>query len=288
MDDPVALRQARPGAAPARGGWLPSILAVAAVGAVLVAAPLVLPIDPLAQHLDQDLTGPSRDHPCGQDKLGRDVLARLIYGAHVSLGVALAVVAISATIGLVLGGIAGTLGGRTERTIMGLVDVLLAFPGLLLAIAMAAMLGPGLPNVVLSLSLLGWTGYARLVRGQLLTLREREYVLAARALGASPSRLAGRHLFPALAGLVAVQATFGVAGVIVAEGSLSFLGLGVPAPLPSWGAMLADARPYQLVAPHLTLFPALAVMTTVLVVNLLGDRLADALDPRRPGRGDRS
>jgi peptide/nickel transport system permease protein len=252
----------------------------AVVGTVLVAAPLALPLDPLTQNLEQDLAGPSWHHPCGQDKLGRDVLARLVVGAWVSLGVALSVVAISATIGLLLGGIAGTLGGRSDRLIMGLVDVLLAFPGLLLAITAAAVLGPGLPNVVLCLSLLGWTGYARLVRGQLLTLRERDFVLAARALGASPARLARCHLLPALAGLVAVQATFGVAGAIVAEGSLSFLGLGVPAPLPSWGAMLADARPYLLVAPHLTVCPALAIMVTVLVVNLLGDRLGDALDPR--------
>jgi peptide/nickel transport system permease protein len=254
-----------------RWWWATSI----AVLAIILLAPLVVRLDPFTQRLDEDLRPPSREHPLGQDRLGRDVLSRLLYGARVSLGVGISVVLFSATLGLVLGALAGTVGGRTDRIVMGAVDVLLAFPGLLLAIAVVAALGPGVTNVVLSLSLLGWTGYARLVRGQILSLREREFVTAARALGARPVRVAARHLIPNLAGLLAVQATFGVAGAIVAEGSLSFLGLGVPAPLPSWGGMLADARPYLLIAPHLTVIPATVIAFTVLTINLLGDHLRD-------------
>jgi peptide/nickel transport system permease protein len=250
----------------------------ATVSALVAIVPSVTPLDPFTQHLEEDLRPPNREHPCGQDKLGRDVLARLVYGARISLGVGVSVVAVSLTLGIIFGATAGILGGRVDRAIMGLVDILLAFPGLLLAIALAAVLGPSLRNVVLSLSVLGWTGYARLVRGQILSLREREFVLATRALGARPLRIVRLHLLPGLLGILAVQTTFGVAGAIVAEGSLSFLGLGVPPPLPSWGAMLADARAYVLVAPHLTVFPAVALMLTVLGVNLLGDHLRDCLD----------
>ncbi len=257
---------------PRSGPWWATGLALLAL--VLLAS-FMARGDPFTQRLEEDLRPPSREHPLGQDKLGRDVLSRLLYGARVSLGVGISVVLISATLGLALGGVAGTVGGRTDRIVMGVVDVLLAFPGLLLAIAVVAALGPGVTNVVLSLSLLGWTGYARLVRGQILSLREREFVAAARALGARPVRIAARHLIPNLAGLLTVQATFGIAGAIVAEGSLSFLGLGVPAPLPSWGGMLADARPYLLIAPHLTIAPAAVIAFTVLAINLLGDHLRD-------------
>jgi peptide/nickel transport system permease protein len=259
-----------------RGRRLIALLGV--ILALTILGPPLAALDPFTQHLADELQPPSRMHPCGQDKLGRDVLARLVVGAGISLGVGIAVVAVSASIGLILGALAGTLGGRVDRALMGLVDVLLAFPGLLLAIALVAVLGPSVHNVVLSLCLLGWTGYARLVRGEILSLREREFVLAAHALGASPLRVAARHLAPGVLGVMSVQATFGVAGAIIAEGSLSFLGLGVPPPLPSWGAMLADARPYLLVAPHLTVFPAATVMITVLSVNRLGDLLRDRLD----------
>jgi peptide/nickel transport system permease protein len=260
------------------------LFAVAVIAAVLAVAPSLVPGDPFTQRLDEDLRPPSRAHLCGQDKLGRDVLARLLHGARISAGVGIGVVALSATFGLVLGALAGLRGGRIDRLVMGVVDVLLAFPGMLLAIALAAVLGPSVRNVVLALSLTGWTGYARLVRGQLLGLREREFVIAARALGAPLPRLAVRHLVPNLLPALAVQATFGVAGAIVAEGSLSFLGLGVPAPLPSWGSMLADARAHLLVAPHLALFPGLAVLATVLAVNLAGDRLRDRLDVHQAAR----
>jgi peptide/nickel transport system permease protein len=262
-----------------RRWWATGIVVLA----IVLLAPLVVRLDPFTQRLDEDLRPPSREHLLGQDRLGRDVLSRLLYGARISLGVGISVVLFSATLGLALGGLAGTVGGRTDRIVMGAVDVLLAFPGLLLAIAVVAALGPGVTNVVLSLSLLGWTGYARLVRGQILSLREREFVTAARALGARPARVAARHLIPNLAGLLVVQATFGVAGAIVAEGSLSFLGLGVPAPLPSWGGMLADARPYLLIAPHLTIIPATVIAFTVLTINLLGDHLRDRWEiaPRR-------
>lgn len=277
MAEHMSPDRAARGPGPAGRWWADNLtsLTLLTLLAIILVAPFALQLDPFTQHLDENLRPPSREHLLGQDKLGRDVLSRLVQGARTSLGVGISVVLFSSTLGLALGAFAGTVGGRTDRIIMAGVDVLLAFPGLLFAIAVVAALGPGVTNVVLSLSLLGWTGYARLVRGQILSLREREFVTAARALGARPLRIAIRHLIPNLAGLLSVQATFGVAGAVVAEGSLSFLGLGVPAPLPSWGAMLADARPYLLTAPHLTIFPAAAIAFTVLTINLFGDHLRD-------------
>ena len=169
-----------------------------------------------------------------------------------------------------------------DELVMRLVDVLLAFPGILLAIALSAVLGPGLANVVLALSIIGWTGFARLVRAETLSIRNRTHVESAVALGAKPARILGLHVLPLLAGPLSVQATFGFAGAIVAEASLSFLGLGTQPPTPSWGAMLSEGRSFLLVAPHVALFPGTAVFTTVLGINLLGDALRDALDVRRP------
>ena len=254
-----------------------SILLVFAICAAL--APWIAPRDPAAQDLPRALDGPSRDHPLGQDRLGRDVLARLLYGARVSLAVGVAVVAISLTIGLFLGSLAGYFGGVADALVMRTVDVLLSFPGILLIIAIAGVLGPNLRNVVLALAVLGWTGCARLVRGQILSLREREYVLAARAMGAGPARIILRHLLPNLMGPVIVQATFGIAGVILAESSLSFLGLG-PQDVPTWGRMLQEGTDYLLFAPHLSIFPGLAIALTVLAFNFLGDGLRDRLDPK--------
>jgi len=249
---------------------------------VLVAAlaPNLAPVGPTTQNLSEDLRPPSTAHPFGQDKLGRDVLSRVVYGARISLLVGVLVVGISAVLGLGIGALAGYAGGRSDELIMRGIDVFLAFPGILLAIGVAAVLGPSLRNVLLALCAIGWTGYARLVRGEVLAWREREFVSAAVALGATPGRVVWRHIVPQLLTPLVVQATFGVAGAIVAEASLSFLGLGVQPPTPSWGAMINDGRSFLLVAPHVALFPGLAMVLIVLGLQLLGDGLRDALDVR--------
>jgi peptide/nickel transport system permease protein len=251
------------------------LLLVAAVG-----APLIAPHNPSRQDLANDLIAYSADHLLGTDKLGRDILSRTIYGARVSLSVGFATVALSLAIGLVAGSLAGYFGGWIDLLLMRLVDILLAFPGILLAIAFTAVLGPGLDHVILALCLIGWTGYARLVRGEILALREREFIQAARALGGSPKRVILRHLLPNLIAPLLIQSTFGLAAAIIAEGSLSFLGLGVEPPTPSWGSMLNDGRQFLLVAPHLTTYPGLAIMITVLALNLVGDGLQDRLEKR--------
>lgn len=256
------------------------------VGLVLVAVvaaifgPLVVPYDPVAQNLALRLEGPSWRHPLGLDELGRDLLARLLAGARVSLLVGFAVVAISATVGVAVGSIAGYVGGRLDNLVGRLMDVLLAFPGILLAIALVAVLGPSLTNVVLALVTIGWVGYARLVRGQVLRVRELEYVQAARALGAPIGRVLIRHVVPATLSAVVVQGTLGMAGAIIAEASLSFLGLGVQPPTPSWGSMLDAGRSHLFDAPHLTMVPGLAIALLVMGFNFAGDALRDRIDPR--------
>lgn len=248
--------------------------------AVAVFAPALAPHSPSVQNLSEDLQAPSVEHPFGQDKLGRDILSRVIYGARISLLVGGLVVVISATLGVGIGGLAGYAGGRTDELLMRGIDALLAFPGILLAIALSAALGPSLGNVLLALCSIGWTGYARLVRGEVLAWREREFVEAAVALGAGPWRVVGQHIVPQLLTPLAVQASFGMANAIVAEASLSFLGLGVQPPTPSWGAMINEGRSFLLFAPHVALFPGLAIMLTVLGLNFLGDGLRDILDVR--------
>lgn len=251
------------------------LLLIAAVG-----APIFAPHNPLRQDLANDLIAHSDDHLLGTDKLGRDILSRTLYGARISLSVGFATVALSLALGLISGSLAGYFGGWIDLLLMRLVDILLAFPGILLAIAFTAVLGPGLDHVVLALCLIGWTGYARLVRGEIIALREREFVHAARALGGSPTRVILRHLLPNLLAPLLIQATFGLAAAIIAEGSLSFLGLGVEPPTPSWGSMLNDGRQFLLVAPHLTTYPGLAIMITVFALNLVGDGLQDRLEKR--------
>ena len=248
--------------------------------AVALSAPLLVPESPTTQVLSEDLQPPSTEHPFGQDKLGRDILSRVIYGARVSLLVGVLVVGISASLGLLIGAGAGYAGGRADDLVMRVIDVLLAFPGLLLAIGLSAVLGPSLRNVLVALCAIGWTGYARLVRGEVLAWREREFVTAAAALGAAPLRVVSRHIVPQLLSPLIVQATFGMAGAIVAEASLSFLGLGVQPPTPSWGSMVNEGRSFLLIAPHVAVFPGLAMMLTVLGWNLLGDGLRDLLDVR--------
>jgi peptide/nickel transport system permease protein len=243
-------------------------------------APAVAPYDPLGQNLDQDLIPRSSEHWLGTDKLGRDILSRIIYGGRISLLVGITTVALSLAIGIVIGSLSGYFGGWIDQMLMRLVDILMAFPGILLAIAFTAVLGPGLDHVILALCLIGWTSYARLVRGEILSLRERDFIQAARSLGCRPKRIILRHLLPNLLPPLLIQSTFGLAAAIVAEGSLSFLGLGVEPPTPSWGAMLNDGRQFLLVAPHLTTYPGLGLMITVLALNLIGDALQDRLDRR--------
>ena len=261
--------------------WLPigiGILLLLIVSALF--APLIAPHHPLRQNLSEDLIAFSVDHPLGTDKLGRDILSRILHGGRISLLVGVTTVSLSLAIGLIVGSLSGYLGGWVDQLLMRLVDILLAFPGILLAIAFTAVLGPGLDHVVIALCLIGWTSYARLVRGEILALRERDFVQAARALGCEPWRIILRHLLPNLLPPLLIQSTFGLAAAIVAEGSLSFLGLGVEPPTPSWGSMLNDGRQFLLVAPHLTTYPGLAIMITVLALNLVGDALQERLDTR--------
>jgi peptide/nickel transport system permease protein len=256
------------------------LLILSLLAAAAVFAPWVAPYSPTQQNLDDDLLFSSSDHPLGTDKLGRDILSRIIYGSRVSLLVGITTVTLSLALGFTLGSLAGYWGGWTDHAVMRTVDILLAFPGILLAIAFTAVLGPGLDHVILALCLIGWTGYARFVRGEILALRERDFVQAARALGCPPAHIILRHLLPNLLAPLLIQATFGLAAAIVAEGSLSFLGLGVQPPTASWGSMLNDGRQFLLVAPHLTTYPGLAIMITVLALNLVGDALQDRLGRR--------
>jgi peptide/nickel transport system permease protein len=241
----------------------------------------VAPFDPSAQELALRLAAPSPAHPLGLDELGRDILARVLAGARISFLVGLTVVSVSAAVGTLFGALAGYFGGLMDDLISRVIDILLAFPGLLLAIALVAVLGPSLRNVLVALTVIGWVGYARLVRGQVLRAREFEYVQAARALGAGTRRILWKHVIPTAVPAIVVQATLGMAGAIIGEAALSFLGLGVQPPTPSWGTMLNGGRAHILDAPHLTIFPGLAIAVLVLGFNFLGDGLRDRLDPRR-------
>ena len=249
-------------------------------GAAALIGPWLLPADPFYQELPLRLAGPSSGHPLGLDELGRDLLARLVLGARVSLFVGIVVVGVSATVGSIVGGIAGYVGGWLDMSVGRVMDVLMAFPGILLAIALVAVLGPSLKNVVLALAAIGWVGYARLVRGQVLKVRELDYIQAARASGAPVTRLLALHVLPATFSAVSVQATLGMAGAIIAEASLSFLGLGVQPPTPSWGTMLDAGRAHLFDAPHLTIVPGVAIALLVLGFNFAGDALRERLDPR--------
>ncbi len=255
------------------------IVLVAVLSAM--AAPWLIPWDPAAQDLPRRLQGPSLQHLFGLDELGRDILARVLLGARVSLLVGLVVVGVSATVGMSVGALSGYYGGWLDQLIGRVMDVLMAFPGLLLAIALVAVLGPSLTNVVLALATIGWVGYARLVRGQVLRAREFDYVSAARALGAGTPRILVRHVLPSAVPIVLVQATLGMAGAMLSEAALSFLGLGVQPPTPSWGTMINGGRAHLLDAPHLTVFPGVCLALVVLGFNFLGDGLRDAVDRRK-------
>jgi peptide/nickel transport system permease protein len=262
---------------------------LAAIGVVLVVlfvlcaifAPWLAPQDPAHIDLPNRLDPPGVSQWCGTDELGRDICSRLIYGARISMLVGSCVVLASLSLGLIIGSIAGYYGGRIDRFInVVLMNAFLSFPGILLAIAFVAFRGPGIFNLVIALSLGGWVGYARLVRAQVLAAREKEFVEAARALGASDLRVIVSHILPNIIQPVIVQAAIGMAAAILAEATMSFLGLGVPPPAASWGSMLNDARAHLFDSPHLVLFPAAAVMLAVLSFNFIGDALRDLLDPR--------
>lgn len=253
------------------------------LGAVALGAPWIAPEPPERQDLTHRLEGPVRGHPFGRDDLGRDLLSRAVWGARVSLLTGAAVVLISGTAGLLVGSISGYSGGALDACLMGLADLLLSFPGVLLAIALVAVLGSHLRNVIVALSLIGWVGYARLARGLVLRLKALPFVEAARSAGARPHRLLLRHLLPNLLGPVLVQASLGLGGAILAEAGLSFLGLGVPPPVPSWGSILRAGSQNLLDAPHLTVVPGAGIFLAVLGANLLGEGLGRNLGAREGG-----
>mgnify|MGYP003604467115 FL=1 len=272
----------RAGGWPRGLGWMPPTAFLLLWIVVALVGPW-LPLTPNAVDLPAILAGPGPGSLLGSDDLGRPVLDRLLVGARIAFLVGFGVVALSALVGVLVGGISAFAGGWVDLVLVRLIDVFLAFPGILLAIALAGILGPGIDNLIIALSVTGWVGYARLTRAQILALKERDHVTAARALGVGPGRILFRHLLPlALAPLI-VEATFGIAGVVVAEAGLSFLGLGVQPPQASWGSMIRDGVSYMLVAPHLVIAPGVAIAWVVFSVNLLGDRLRDWLDVRHPG-----
>lgn len=278
----------------ADAGWRTVVSTVrrqplAALGLVLLAAfivcavfaPWLAPYDPAQLNLTGRLMSPSAAHWFGTDELGRDILSRTLYGARISLVVSVSVVGLSLAIGLVAGGFSGFYGGWLD-TVMNIyvTNAFMSLPGILLAIAFVAFMGPGLGNVILALAISGWVGYARLVRAQVMAVKEREFVEAARALGATDWRIMRRHVLPNILQPLIVQGAIGMAGAVLAEATLSFLGLGVPPPTASWGSMLNDARSHLFDSPHLVFFPAMAVMLTVLSFNFIGDALRDYMDPR--------
>lgn len=262
--------------------WLPLVIlllwAAAALGAQL------LPLTPNLIQLELILAGPGEGTLLGYDDLGRAIDDRIIVGARTSFLVSVWVVGLSLLFGTLLGTVTAFHGGWWDRVAVLAVDIFLAFPGILLAIALAGLLGPGIGNVVIALTAVGWVGYARLARAQVLSLQQREHVQAAAALGSSKWRIIRRHLLPLMLAPLIVEATFGVAAVVIAEAGLSFLGLGVQPPAASWGAMIRDGARYMLVAPHMVLAPGMAILAVVLSVNLLGDRLRDRLDTRMATR----
>ena len=254
---------------------------IAALTLVALIAPRILPYDPSVQDLASRLEGPTRGHPFGNDELGRDILSRVLLGTRISMRVGATVVLLSGIFGVLLGGFAGYVGGRVDLFVTVIaVNSLMAFPGILLAIALVAFLGPGIDRLIFAMSVIGLAGYARLARGQVLKVKTLEFVEAARALGASGPRIFFLHVLPSIIQPILVQASIGMAAAILLGASLSFLGLGIAPPTPSWGAMLNDGRGHLFDAPHLVVFPSVALVLTVLSFNFLGDALRDWLDPK--------
>lgn len=260
--------------------WL-CLSVLTALALLAVFAPAIAPDDPASIQLSHRLIGPGPGHLFGTDELGRDIFSRVLFGARISLGVASTVVLLSLGLGLLVGGIAGYYGGWRDTVLnLYVMNAFLALPGILLAIAFVAFVGPGTRNLILALTLTGWVNYARLVRAQILSARQREYVEAARSLGASDSRILLRHILPNIAQPIIVQSAIGMATAVLAEATLSFLGLGVPPPAASWGSMLNDARAHLFDAPYMAAFPAASVIVTVLSLSFLGDILQEIADPQ--------
>lgn len=252
---------------------------------VAVFAPWIATHDVETQDLAIRFRAPSAEYWFGTDGLGRDVFSRVVFGARISLEVGLVVVTVSSAIGIVIGSIAGFYGGIIDKILSGYVfNVFLAFPGLLLAIALVAFLGAGLGKMILALCVIGWVGYARVMRAQVLKVREYDFVQAAKALGAGNMRILSVHILPNAIQPLIVQASLGLAGAVLSEASLSFLGLGIPAPAPSWGTMIDEARQYFAIYPHVLFFPGAAVAVTVLAFNFIGDGLREYLDPKQRAR----
>jgi peptide/nickel transport system permease protein len=261
----------------------PALAGLSAVGVLVLlglAPDLVAPYSPYAIDPSARGSAASWAHPFGVDQVGRDVLSRVVHGARIAMLVGLSATGLSLVVGVLVGATAGYFGGAVDAILMRLVDALMAFPLLVLLIAIAAAVGPSLTNAIIIIGFTTWAQYARVVRAEVLSLREREFVLAARTVGAPNGRIIVRHILPNVLGPIIVLASLSVAGVILLESALSFLGLGAQPPMPSWGSMLADGRTYILTYPHIALFPGLAITVTVLAFNLLGDGLRDALDPR--------
>ena len=256
------------------------LLVLAGLAAVALFADLIAPYDYAEQNLMESFEPPSTAHPLGTDEFGRDVLSRVIYGARVSLQVGIFAVLFSMSIGGVLGALAGFYGGRFDEVVMRCMDVLLSIPQILLAIAIAAALGPGLFNLMISIGISGVPNFARIVRGAVLSIIGQEYIEAARCMGASDAWIIFRHILPNCSAPIIVQATLRVASAILSSASLSFLGLGIQPPFPEWGGMLAGARGYIRDSAYMTVFPGLAIMITILSLNFLGDGLRDAMDPK--------
>jgi peptide/nickel transport system permease protein len=264
---------------------------LAAIGLVLIAffaacailAPVLAPANPIDQVLTLRLKPPSLEHWLGMDQLGRDILSRILFGARISLTVGVAVVGAAGTFGTLVGLLAGYAGSVVDEVLMRLTDVFFAFPPLILAMAIAGALGPNLNNAMIAIAVVTWPVYARLVRGQVLALRQREYVEAARAIGASTPRILFRHLLPNNLSPILVQASFDMGGAILSAAGLSFIGFGAQPPTPEWGVMISEGSKYFATQAWMSLFPGLAILLTVTAFNLLGDGLRDALDPRLRG-----
>lgn len=267
---------------------------IAAFGAVIIFflvfitlfAPFIAPHDPIEQNLKKRLLSPSVEYPFGTDELGRCVFSRILYGTRASLEVGIVVISITVLIGIVLGMISGYYGGFADELIMRFVDIVLAFPGIVLALVITGLLGPGLFNIMIALAMIHWTGYARVVRGTILSVKEKDFVEASKAIGASNFYTMRRHILPNSINPVIVLATLGMAHVILSATALSFLGLGAQPPTPEWGSMLEKSITYMRLSPHLTFFPGIAIMMTVIAFNFLGDGLRDALDVRLKTRKD--
>lgn len=259
---------------------LSGLVVVTCLALVALFAPLIAPYDPSEIDLSNRLVGPSRAHLLGTDQLGRDLFSRMIYGSRISLSIGFVAVGISVLIGLVLGSIAGYFGGRCDTIIMRFVDMMLCFPTFFLILAVIALLEPNIFTIMAVIGVTSWMGVARLIRAEILSLKEQEFILAARAIGAGPLRIIVRHLIPNAITPVLVSATLGIAAAILVESSLSFLGIGVQPPTPSWGNILTEGKSVLGIAWWLTLFPGVAILLTVLAYNLLGEGLRDLLDPR--------